>query len=67
MKKEYLDFLYEQRESVKKAIKKLDEVCKSPRPANREDLELQTKVELKTRRIQLLGINKAIEKYIDIH
>lgn len=67
MKKEFIDHMYETRASVQAEIDRLVEACKSPRDAKCADCEYAPEAELKVRRQQIMEINKAIEKYFQIH
>lgn len=67
MKKEYLDFLYEQRAVVQTEINRLVEVCKAPRNGECQGCGFEPDAALETRRKQILGINKSIEEYLKLH
>ena len=65
MKKEFLDYLYELRGLVIMDIDKLVTITRQPTDDDYGHRE--TEAELRTRRSQIEGINKTIEKYLEIH
>ena len=69
MKKEFLDFLYEQRALVQADIDRLVEIQKQPINADDDSKSImyEKEAELRTRRSQIQGINKIIEKYLETH
>lgn len=67
MKKEFLDFLYEQRAKVQTEIDLLVEAGKKETPMQIEHLENPVKSELRAKREHIFGINKTIERYLELH
>lgn len=67
MKKEFLDFLYEQRALVQADIDRIVEIKKQPLDANDKGRYEEIQAEERTRRSQIQGINKTIEKYLETH
>lgn len=67
--KNYLDYLYEQRSIIQIEIDALEEKQKQPIIKCCENMALlpMTTNELKAKREHISGINKAIEKYLEIH
>lgn len=67
MKKEFLDYLYEQRALVQADIDRLVEFKKQPISAEDRNPIYEIEAEERTRRSQIQGINKTIEKYLETH
>lgn len=67
MKKEFIDFLYEQRFKAQQEIDKLVEQDKQPRDANCSGCGDTIKSRLEAFRLHIQSINKSIEKYFETH
>lgn len=67
MKKQFIDYLYEQRAEVQAEIDRLVLKSKEPTSIKHENLDNPFTAEIKARRSQILGINMTIEKYLQIH
>ena len=67
MKKEFIDFMYEQRALIQTDIDQLVEKRKLPTDGSCEGCGNEIEAELRTRRSQIQGVNKAIEKYFEVH
>ena len=65
MKKEFIDFMYEQRSLIQEDIDRLAILCEDP-PYEPSDYN-ETMAELRTRRSQIQSLNATIQKYFDIH
>lgn len=63
MKKEFIDYMYELRASVQEDIDNLVELLKQIETVKTVEYE----AELRTRRSQIQGVNRTIEKYFEIH
>jgi len=67
MKKEFIDYLYEQRAEVQAEIDRLVLKSKEPTSIKYENLDNPFTAEINARRNQIFGINKTIEKYFETH
>lgn len=68
MNKEYLDYLYEKRAEIQKIVDDLVEASKKPMLRCCDNMKYNgIEPELTAVRFNLLGINKSIEKYIELH
>lgn len=67
MKKEFVDHLYESRAAIQLDIDSLVEKSHEGTDGYEEDVLIEIRAELRTRRSQILSVNRTIEKYFEIH
>ena len=69
MKKEFIDYMYEQRASIQLDINRLVLESKQVTYQCCDNMPFQseTHAELRTRRSQIEGVNKTIEMYLKTH